>query len=1149
MSYLITRIRLLNFHNFVDETIDLPNGGHLFLLGDNGCGKTTILDAIHYVLTAGQSMEWNAAARVAGSRREGRRAQGIVMRYNLDCGAMNPRGGVSYALLEIKGRHGAPLTVGVGLSVSAMDERVRQWGIIRECPLKDIPLIIEDEGGRRPAGRLELKERMGTARGFYRDAKAYRNELAARLFSDRENYREVCRFLAMGKAYREIASRTADYHELFKSLLPEPKTEIFERIIEALRTLDESKSALDDLERKLVYLKGLQKFVTAIAVNREAVVRYEWLYWHHKAEMAGNDIERRKQRIGRFSNELEELEKKRLEEVRQETALQTRLDDLKTRDAGGLVRQEREGRDELARKNGELARQKKSCQERRKEQLAAGKKRDRKRQRFRQAAVKLHGDLGRTALRLPFSISELLAELDAVHRADECADPVRRLDPAPFIALAEGRRDTALGEKTLLEQRRGQVEAEITEARERLQRLQKRREARPDLPGFSRCRQAMREKMLNPAPLYKGLEWRPGLDRGEMARIEEFIGIEICATLLAADHEFEAARETAALFPGVRVTCESRGMTDLPEWMRGAFDLQRSNPYALRCLASEMITESGPLVARVNGRDVLSFRSHDRRLSGAAPRLIGETSRRQALAEEIKVAEQRIATLQKEENRLARQLKSVIQAIDRLDSFRETLVRGVRFLRNQAAEVAEVEAEWDRGNEILEIRQQRRRELEHETGVLTVRLDELARLIKREGLEKLEEKIRKLSGKLTGKRADISALDTRRGEINNAIQEDEKQISEFIARQREARAAGDGCEQRLRLLLPDIADLRHYILRTRKGFQFKTIESVRKEKEVCEKAIVENRTVLKERLNDPEFGATFRFTYEEESNELYDFRSRRLSEIIDWQGAEIAEQKEVINDQTKELFRKIIMTELVNYLRTHVSDLDRMMRRIRNLLGRRSFGGQQYRFKIKPLKKYRRLVAVIKKFSPFDPAAEEELKHFFEDHREEIVNTEVGAIPEELDYRNWYRYEMEVVTVGDQGVVMDRRTKSMGSGGEQAVPNYLLVLTIAHFLYHGKKVRLHTLLFDEAFYGIDAGRRDQILGFATDLGLQLFVASPDQDGVRREISYSTTILIKKDRRFDVHLYPYHWENPDNIKQTGLFEQPVEPGPVAFDDEL
>jgi hypothetical protein len=98
-------------------------------------------------------------------------------------------------------------------------------------------------------------------------------------------------------------------------------------------------------------------------------------------------------------------------------------------------------------------------------------------------------------------------------------------------------------------------------------------------------------------------------------------------------------------------------------------------------------------------------------------------------------------------------------------------------------------------------------------------------------------------------------------------------------------------------------------------------------------------------------------------------------------------------------------------------------------------------------------------------------------------------------------------------------------------------------------VKLHTLLFDEAFYGIDAGRRDQLLGFATDLGLQLFVASPDQDGVRREISYSTTILVKKDTDFNVHLYPYHWQNPANQRQFDLFAAPAEQGPVEFGEEL
>lgn len=92
------------------------------------------------------------------------------------------------------------------------------------------------------------------------------------------------------------------------------------------------------------------------------------------------------------------------------------------------------------------------------------------------------------------------------------------------------------------------------------------------------------------------------------------------------------------------------------------------------------------------------------------------------------------------------------------------------------------------------------------------------------------------------------------------------------------------------------------------------------------------------------------------------------------------------------------------------------------------------------------------------------------------------------------------------------------------------------------------MLFDEAFYGIDAGRRDQILGFATDLGLQLFIASPDQDGVRREVRHSTTLLVKKDTNYDIHLYPFHWRNPVN-RQIGLFNQIDNEKPVVFDEEL
>ena len=162
-GYLIRSIRMINFHNFTDETIHIEDGGHLFLLGDNGCGKTTILDAVHYVLTAGHSMEWNSAARMSGSNRDGRRVQGIILRYNLDTGVINTKGAISYVALEITGRNGKPLTIGMGMSATAMDEKIRFWGVIRECPLSDVPFLIEEDGRFRPASRREFKEKLGSS--------------------------------------------------------------------------------------------------------------------------------------------------------------------------------------------------------------------------------------------------------------------------------------------------------------------------------------------------------------------------------------------------------------------------------------------------------------------------------------------------------------------------------------------------------------------------------------------------------------------------------------------------------------------------------------------------------------------------------------------------------------------------------------------------------------------------------------------------------------------------------------------------------------------------------------------------------------------------------------------------------------------------
>ena len=109
----------------------------------------------------------------------------------------------------------------------------------------------------------------------------------------------------------------------------------------------------------------------------------------------------------------------------------------------------------------------------------------------------------------------------------------------------------------------------------------------------------------------------------------------------------------------------------------------------------------------------------------------------------------------------------------------------------------------------------------------------------------------------------------------------------------------------------------------------------------------------------------FRFNYEEKPNQLYDYRQQALPVIIDLQTAALTEQQEVINDRTRELFKKIIMTDLMNYLRGHVGEMEHMVRRINTLLKTRSFGGQRYSFTIRPLDEYKRLIQYHQEDQPF----------------------------------------------------------------------------------------------------------------------------------------------------------------------------------------
>src|SRR5947208_16734377 len=115
----IRRIRLLNFHNFVDETLAVRK--NLFLIGDNQSGKTTLLDAVHFALSAGVEMEFNAAARFGPRSEPGRTLASIAVRYDPESDAAPGPPAVMYGALQFEEDSGARHEVGAGGFAAALD--------------------------------------------------------------------------------------------------------------------------------------------------------------------------------------------------------------------------------------------------------------------------------------------------------------------------------------------------------------------------------------------------------------------------------------------------------------------------------------------------------------------------------------------------------------------------------------------------------------------------------------------------------------------------------------------------------------------------------------------------------------------------------------------------------------------------------------------------------------------------------------------------------------------------------------------------------------------------------------------------------------------------------------------------------------------
>lgn len=1139
-TYRITAVRVVEFHNLGTTTIELPEGGHLFLLGDNGSGKTTILDAIHLVLTAGREMEFNSAARVAGAKDSGGRTiQGIVLRYNAVTGRPMRETGISYAAVELKSDFGKTCSLAIGLSADGMDVAYGRWGGMASVPVSDLPLVIEEEGRLRAASQSEFKQRMTSLAGgkYYGHISDYANAVGVRLFGGEAKFADVCKLLRTGKAYREIAARAANYDDLFRKLLEDPGRDTFEPLLKGLRELEESKGRLDQIDERAGYLQELRRESERLGRFRLQSDVVSWAETERVRSEAARQVTSLEEIIERDRLGLKELEI-RWADVKAETErARERLDALRAKDSTGLLQREKsvaarasEADRKLAEAEDRLAGERRVLADSRKSLSAALKHRT-------AVLVKSADTLAASAKTANFTLGNVTDALYASSGETDVACAATVSDHRDVVSSVRGELDS---ERTTRLAATLDARASVDAAREtehtcrgRLEELRTRGESMPDVAGFAEVREAIRAQMLKARPLYELLEPAGGCDARRLALLERLAGDDFLATWVAGADEADAVRhlvwrDARNLTVAVRGEGDDVSVNDIAPWLGTFVSFEESDIDAVKLLARHLAAKTGPADAAFLSLKTWSFRGREGLSGDAKPRLIGRKAREAEQSRLKRAAESALA----EAERSLRNAEKVAAAAESSSSALEILIERLYAAENsacdEAAAVRVCATDESRAAENVRRTEEAVRERGAAATEAKEELEDIRLRMRAEGIDgSLEKRI--ASAEKAVRRLETDA-DEARAEIGGRKARLEGFVKTRAERLAESESAGEracALASRFASAVPEGTALEAFVAETFPLCAEPEADYAALREQLAKDAGA-SESKIEQRIRDPK-GETYAFAFDKTANVISDRRGVSLSDVLADETRRLEELRGVLNQKSCEVFERIFMGEVMWRLYLDLMRITDLTGRIQRKLSGRRFGSSRYAFSITPVPEYEVFVGLVRKGYMLDAGAErDELREYLEQHREEILNAEIDAIPDIFDYRKWFRFELKVVTENEEGRVIDRKVKSMGSGGEQAVPNYLLILTVAEFLYHGgdgsEPPKAAPILFDEAFYGIDAARRDQLLAFADDLGLQLFVSSPDQDGVKREIRHSVSLIVVKDENLDVHMTPVVWRN-------------------------
>jgi uncharacterized protein YPO0396 len=304
MMKKLSKIRLINWHYFVDETINVK--GSALLTGENSAGKSTVLDAIQLVLTT-NSTNFNKAANDEGKRN----LNGYIRCKTGNENKPYERSGniTSYVALEFYEESRDKYFV-TGARLDSFDEHSSpkvQWYLVEDASIEEISFI--NELLKTPATLEEFKANDKRIPMIHTNTEA-RSRFCKRLGNLNLKFTEI---IPKSLAFKPIKN----VKEFINTYILEEKKVQVSTLRENVSLLKELQDLINEAKIKVEKLKKIIAQKDEINKIDNKIKVFNYLIFKAQVEEVMVQIEEKKNKINELNlkfeaanNEIDELDEK-----------------------------------------------------------------------------------------------------------------------------------------------------------------------------------------------------------------------------------------------------------------------------------------------------------------------------------------------------------------------------------------------------------------------------------------------------------------------------------------------------------------------------------------------------------------------------------------------------------------------------------------------------------------------------------------------------------------------------------------------------------------------------------------------------------------------------------------------------------------------